>query len=254
MTTRRQYMVFWTLLWVNVVLAAGSYFVFSAEMLRGGQGTAPQTSEIASWQLALGSGAMVLVVYGFLGWAGIFFALKLDLPGIYRRGAGWWEWFALPMVLGLSLGVLMSALDRAFAALGGGSLSTHPQFPLSIVASATAGIGEEILFRLFLLGFQAVLLDLLLWRWAGTVSLLGVANLLAALAFGAAHLPAATMLAGVASPGDLPIPVLVEIFVLNGVVAIAAGDRYIKEGLVAAIGIHFWADVVWHVALPLLGV
>ncbi|HEX2923514.1 MAG TPA: CPBP family glutamic-type intramembrane protease [Chloroflexota bacterium] len=254
MTARRQYRVFWTLLWANVVLAAGTYFVFPTEMLRGGQSTPQQVADIPTWQLALGNGAIVLVVYGLLGWAGIFFARKLDLPGTYRKGAGWWEWAYYPLIVGLSLGVLMSALDRAFASFGAGSLSTHPAFPLSLVASATAGIGEEIVFRLFLLGFLAVVLDLLLWRWASTGTLLSAANLLSALAFGAAHLPAATVLAGVASPGDLPIPVLTEIFVLNGLVAIVAGDRYIKEGLVAAVGIHFWADVVWHVVLPLLGV
>lgn len=38
-----------------------------------------------------------------------------------------------------------------------------------------------------------------------------------------------------------------EIFLLNGIVGFAAGDRYIKVGLVAAVGVHFWTDIVFHV-------
>ena len=32
----------------------------------------------------------------------------------------------------------------------------------------------------------------------------------------------------------------------------AAGERYMKDGLVAAAGVHFWADIIWHVVWPLL--
>jgi hypothetical protein len=40
---------------------------------------------------------------------------------------------------------------------------------------------------------------------------------------------------------------MVEIIVLNGVIGIIAGQRYMKDGLVAAVGVHFWTDVVFHV-------
>jgi len=34
---------------------------------------------------------------------------------------------------------------------------------------------------------------------------------------------------------------------------VVAGERFMKDGLVAAIGVHFWADIVWHVLSPLAG-
>jgi hypothetical protein len=59
-------------------------------------------------------------------------------------------------------------------------------------------------------------------------------------------------LLGLSSPLELPTVVLVEGALLNGLVGLVAGERYARDGLVAAAGVHFWADVVWHVIWPLL--
>jgi hypothetical protein len=74
----------------------------------------------------------------------------------------------------------------------------------------------------------------------------------AALAFSAGHLPAAMILFGATNPSELPALVLAEFVLLNTFLGVAAGEGYIRDGLVAAIGVHFWADTVWHVAWPLL--
>ena len=34
---------------------------------------------------------------------------------------------------------------------------------------------------------------------------------------------------------------------------LAAGRLSWRDGLVAAMGVHFWADMIWHVVWPLLG-
>ena len=125
-------------------------------------------------------------------------------------------------------------------------------FPLSIIASATAGIGEEILFRLFVLGLWAFLLNLILRHWSATPLALWIGNIIAALAFGAAHLPTAMILLNVSSPAQLPPFILVELFLLNGILGIVAGARYVRDGYIAAVGIHFWGDVAWHVVWPLV--
>ena len=61
------------------------------------------------------------------------------------------------------------------------------------------------------------------------------------------------MLTDVATPDQVPPLLLVEMFLLNGLLGLAAGERFMKDGLVAAIGVHFWADIVWHVLSPLVG-
>ena len=40
---------------------------------------------------------------------------------------------------------------------------------------------------------------------------------------------------------------LFEIFLLNGVMSIFAAYYFRKYGFLAPVGIHFWADIVWHV-------
>ncbi|MGE5138977.1 MAG: type II CAAX prenyl endopeptidase Rce1 family protein, partial [Rudaea sp.] len=194
-----------------------------------------------------------LVLYGLLGLVGFGLAHLLGLPPMFREKAGWRAWFWQPLVIGLALGVILVVLDRLFAFAGGTQGFSHPQFPLSILASGTAGIGEEILFRLFVLSLWAWLADLVLRRWQARNAALWIGNVVAALAFAAAHLPAAMGLGGVSDPLQLPPLVLVELFLLNGIIGLVCGQRSWKNGLVAAIGIHFWADIVWHVVWPLIG-
>jgi membrane protease YdiL (CAAX protease family) len=248
---RKQYAAFGGLLMLDLLLAFLAYVAFPLDQLSGGQPMSPSMASIPAWLLGLANAAIILVVYGLLGLAGLWFALKLGLPGIFRKGAGWRALLLLPMAAGLGLGVLIILLDRLSALIGSWSGFTHPPFPLSVVASATAGLGEEILFRLFVLGLWAFLLNLVLRRWKATGIALWVANIIAALAFAASHLPAAMLLIGVTNPAQVPPVVLVELFLINGIVGLAAGAFYMRNGLVAASGVHFWADFMWHVLFPL---
>jgi membrane protease YdiL (CAAX protease family) len=123
----------------------------------------------------------------------------------------------------------------------------HPPFPISIFASLTAGIGEEILFRGFVFGLWGLLLNWLLKRFNGRTAALWIANVIAALAFGAGHLGTVLVLTGAASLAEVNPVLLLEVFLLNGIIGLVAGQRYMKDGLVAAAGVHFWTDMVWHV-------
>ena len=240
-----------------VLLFAGltllSYLVIPIEQLTPGAGQTTSLNQ-PRWVLALANAGIILIVYGLAGLGGIWFARRLNLPAVYYEGAGWRQWFVIPMLVGLGTGVLLVVADQLFAAAAHWQGFPHPQFPLSLIASATAGIGEEILFRSFILGLWAFLTNLFLRRWRATQAALWIGNVIAALAFGAGHLPAAMFLLGVTTPGAIPMPILLELFVLNGLLGLVAGERYLRVGLVAAIGVHFWADVVWHVIWPLMAI
>jgi len=247
MGKRRQLAVFFGLVALNAALAF-SYLVLS-------QGP-PQTPSapaglpgVPRWVLGLANAGIIVVFYGGLGLAGLWFTGKLGLPGVFREGAGWRRWFWRPLVVGLALGLFVVVADRLFA-VGGGPGIQHPPFPLSIIASATAGIGEEILFRLFVLGLWAFLFNLALRRWRAGAAALWIGNVIAAFAFAAGHLPALMALERVTSIAQIPPPVLVEGFLINVSVGLVAGWQYIRQGLVAAVGVHFWTDVVWHVLYP----
>jgi membrane protease YdiL (CAAX protease family) len=118
---------------------------------------------------------------------------------------------------------------------------------MSIFASLGAGIGEEILFRGFVFGLWGLILNWLLKRFNGRTAALWIANIIAALAFGAGHLGTIMFLTGASSFAELSPVLLIEMFLLNGIIGLLAGWRYMKDGLIAASGVHFWTDMVFHV-------
>ena len=118
---------------------------------------------------------------------------------------------------------------------------------MGLLASVSAGITEEILFRLGLMTSLAWLLTVLTRRpAAGTVITL-VANILAALAFAAVHLPQAKAFYGLST-----LMVLV-VLIGNGVPGVLFGWLFRRFGLISAMVAHFSADVVLHVIGPMIG-
>jgi membrane protease YdiL (CAAX protease family) len=251
--SRKQLTVLCVALVIYAALVFITYLATPLDQLTApGQVTPTTVTAMPRWVLASANAAIVIVMYGLLGLGAYWFALRLQLPGLYREAAGWRAWLVWPMLLGLVIGVLMVISDRIFSAAGGSPGFPHPAFPLSVLASASAGIGEEILTRGFIFGVWGLGLRAILRGQRGRSTALWIANVIAALAFGALHLPTAMLLLGVTSPGGLPTATLAELFVLNGILGLAAGERTMRDGLVAAMGLHFWADVVWHVIWPMV--
>ena len=117
----------------------------------------------------------------------------------------------------------------------------------SFLSSLSAGIGEEIAFRGFVFGLWAFILNWLFHRFNGRTVALWIANVIAALAFGAGHLGFIFVMTGATTIAQVNPILLAEVFLLNGLIGLLAGQRYMKDGLVAAAGVHFWSDVVFHV-------
>ncbi len=255
MDVRRQLIALGLALVLYALLAFVSYLVIPLDQLAvPGQAIPAAVAAMPRWQLAASNAGFVFVIYGLLGLAALWFARRLELPGMYREAAGWRAWVITPLLLGLGIGVVLVILDQIIARVSGLEGFPHPAFPLSVLASGSAGIGEEILFRGFVMGLWAALLNLVLKRWSGRSAALWIGNVIGALAFSASHVPSAVLLLKVASAAQLPLAIWIELFALNGLVGLVCGQKYIRDGLVAAMGIHFWADVVWHVIWPLLGI
>jgi hypothetical protein len=102
------------------------------------------------------------------------------------------------------------------------------------------GIVEEVELRLFLMSAIAWLLAKLTRGSRGT--LVVVANVVAALAFGAGHLPLAAHVFG------LTTAIVVRTIVLNALGGFVFGALYGRWSLERAMVAHFCADVVLHVA------
>ncbi len=243
---RKQLSVFFILLIAYAICAFVTYAFFFDQMMEMVGQTIPNMG-IPPIVIGLANAGIVFVLYGLLGLAGYWFARKLGLPGIFSEDGNWRRWVLIPLGLGLVCGMAIIAGDAVFAPINGLGHFPHPAFPLSLFASLSAGIGEEIAFRGFVFGLWGFILNWLFKRFNGRTAALWVANGIAALAFGAGHLGTVMLLTGAASLAELNPILLVEVFLLNGVVGMVAGERYMKDGLVAAAGVHFWADVFWHV-------
>jgi membrane protease YdiL (CAAX protease family) len=254
LNARKQLTVLGGALLVYAALVFVTYLLTPLDQLTApGQAVPATTIAMPRWVFASANAGIVLVVYGLLGTGAYWFALRLQLPCLYREGAGWRAWVVWPMLLGLGMGGLMVIGDHLFSVAAKTPAFPHPAFPLSVLTSASAGIGEEILARGFIFGLWGLGLTAILRGQRGRSAGLWIANIIAALAFGALHIPTAMLLLGAKSPADLPMGTLAELFVLNGILGLAAGERMMREGLVAAMGLHFWADVVWHVIWPMIG-
>lgn len=248
---RKQLTVFFILLGVYALSAFITY-TFFLDQLSAMLGVPAPDMGVPDAVLGLANAGIVLVLYGIIGLLGYWFARKLGLPGIFSEDGDWRRWFFIPLLLGLVCGAALVIGDLLFAPINDFGRFPHPGFPASIFASISAGIGEEMMFRGFVFGLWGLLLTWLLKRFNGRTAALWIANIVAALAFGAGHLGTLFFITGASSFAELNPVLLTEMFLLNGIVGLAAGERYMKDGLVAAAGVHFWTDVVFHVIWGLL--
>lgn len=124
---------------------------------------------------------------------------------------------------------------------------TPPMY--GFLAAFSAGVREEATFRLFGLSLLAWLGGLLFQDPDGRpkLTVLWTANILFALAFGAAHLPTAEAM-------GLPINTLVvtHTLVINGLAGLVLGWLFWTFGLETAMLAHFLGDVVIYALLPII--
>lgn len=207
----------------------------------------PQTYPFPKPVMALIAGLIVLVSYGGLGLLGLFLSKKLGFAEIWQAGVTNRQRFLIPGLVGAVLGVLIIVGDLIFSRFNPfGALPQLP-FPTSLVASIAAGIGEETIFRLFFISFWTWLISNVILRKRGQNVVFWIVSLASALAFAMGHLPALMFGYNLTDISQIPAALMAEIILLNGVVSIFAAYYFRKVGFLGAVGIHFWADVVWHV-------
>jgi membrane protease YdiL (CAAX protease family) len=152
--------------------------------------------------------------------------------------------------LGVLAGILIILLNFLFTPVSSVFLNADNTVPAwqGFLASFYGGIGEEILFRLFVM-------TLIIWIFfkikktaEGKPTTIGIwlAIIISAVIFGLGHLPIT---------GNITIitPIIVaRVILLNGVAGIIFGWLYWKKGLESAMISHFSLDIILHVIFPLI--
>jgi hypothetical protein len=127
------------------------------------------------------------------------------------------------------------------------ALQIHPV--AGVLGVTSAGVSEETVFRLFVLSLIAWLGAFVFSNEEGRPKpgVLWTATVLAALAFGAAHLPLARALGW-----PLDSMVITRVLLLNGIAGIVFGWLYWSHGLESAMLAHFFTGVVLYALVPLV--
>jgi len=218
------------------------------------------TSALSFPMLATLQGVQAFVLLGLLALFGLRMGHRVGLgsPLLQRRFGGAsplaatrdalrpWHTLALGVVAGLAIIGAGLVLDPMLpkmlhpAVAPSGAVSAFE----GLLASFYGGIAEELELRLFLMTLLVWLLTLA-GKHRPKPALFRLAIAIAALAFGAAHLPAAQQVWGLSGI------VVLRTVVLNAVGGLVFGWLYWKRGIEMAMLGHFGTDIVLHVLAPL---
>lgn len=219
--------------------------LFAGESLRAPAWVIAVTSVISEL-------AFTLIALGLGLWLGSKVGLGApDVRGMVSgdRGAFGRVRAALPLALGLGVitGVILLGLGAVSAPLMPEALSEveTPSLWQGLLVSFGAAVREEIWLRLGLVGVLAWLGTRLARRDSAPSWVIWTSIVLAALLFGAIHLPQTATL------GDgLTVAVTAVVLALNGLLGVVCGWLYWKRGLVAAMAAHLGTDLVLKVVAP----
>lgn len=195
-----------------------------------------------------------VVAIGLGLWLGRKIGLEVPASDRSRSVAGAGPTLGSNLVLGTVLGiatgvfdlVLAQALDGFQFRQGGPAAFTMPPPWECLLASVGAAIREEVWLRLGFLTVLAYLGTKLCGRNRVPAAVFWSANVLAALLFGAMHLPQTHALIG------LSAPLVAYVLIGNGVPGLVFGWLFWRRGLLAAMVAHFWLDIVLKIIAPLL--
>jgi hypothetical protein len=211
---------FWLL--VAILAGAAALTPFLPQMEGLDAAVAAQRTSMPVWQIILGSVGVVLVLYGGLGYLGLILWRRMKLPEIWEASVTNRQRFLIPALVGAALGIVLILADLLFAPVNGVGRLIHPPFPTSLVASISAGIGEEILFRLFFISFWTWLVGKIILRGRGFSVVYWAVAGFSAIVFAVAHLPSLMIILGVEDPMQFSPVLLGQILLLNGLISLFA--------------------------------
>ena len=232
--------IYVTLIITLAILAAINVFLPQGAFLPS------QTLPASKPVLALVNAAIMLILYGGLGFIGLKLSSKLGFIDIWDLKVSNKQRFLIPALVGGGIGIFFILADVIFSKFHTLGSIPHPPFPTSLVASATAGIGEEVIFRLFFISFWVWFVSYVILKKRWQNQIFWIVTLFSALAFALGHFPSVMILFGFKTIREIPSVLISEIILLNGVISIFAAYYFRKYGFLAAVGIHFWTDIIWH--------
>jgi membrane protease YdiL (CAAX protease family) len=233
-------------MYFGLILVSG-ICAFIYVLLPGGAYLPRQNMPFPKPLLALINGLTVLFFYGGIGFLGIILSHKNGFKEIINDEIKNYKNILKIITAGIGTGIIFITVDVLLNKIFGIPLYIHPPFPASLFASINAGIGEELMFRLFFVSFWVWIFSKIIKDEKGRNILFWVVGTFSALIFAIGHLPAVIMLYNYKTIYEITLPYWIMIIGLNGLVSIAALYNFKKYGFIGAVLIHTFTDIIWHV-------
>ena len=199
---------------------------------------------------------IVFFLYGLLGLFGFKYAGELGLPGIWRVKYPGLDDYYRPFLAGLITVVLLVGVEVGFNTWHGLGNFPQPDLPAAIFLIPLAAVGDEVLYRLFLIPLIIKLL-IGIWRKLGGVGfsrqemLEGKFFWTAAVISGILY----TVLHGFdpihylqMADGAEVFPVLIfQALMMNLILSLLAAWQYRKRGFLPAVVYHLGFGLGWYI-------
>jgi hypothetical protein len=158
-------------------------------------------------------------------------------------------WLPLSVGAGIAVGIVLLQIDLVSKHLTPAILQPPIPPPMQgFLAAFNGAINQELWMRLGVMTILVRVGMLKSPRSRPSLRLIWTANLLAALAYGTAHLRLAATIA------PLNTAVVASVLLGNGLAGVVFGWLYWRVGLLAAMVAHWSTDIVLHVVIPSLHV
>ena len=215
----------------------------------------------AFWDLSLFVNVMldmmiIFFIYGLIGLFGFKLAGEADLPGMWKARYPGLEDYIEPVVMGLLLAGIFVSMEFFFGYLHGLSNFPLPEAPFSLFTLIVSAVGEEVLYRLFLIPLIITLL-LKIWRRLGGVGfnrrkklerkLFWPAAILAGIFYTIVHGFDIIYSLEILDPAHVPLILWLQIILMNLFLSLFAAWQYRKRGFLAAVIFHGFFGLGWYV-------
>jgi len=240
-------------IYIGLIILLAFCSMFSVYMSEGILAIMPvQSLPAPKPVMALVNFGIIIILYGGLGFIGLKLSTKIGFPDLWDNKISNKNRILFPAIIGIIIGIIFIIVDSIFTNIFSLPKQIHPDFPFSIIASITAGIGEETIYRLFLISFWVWLVsNKILKNKYGNI-VFWIVVIITSVSFALGHIPSVILLLGVKTFTEIPFWLIIEIILLNSLISIFCAINFRKYGIISAMVIHFFADIVWHVIWGLI--
>ncbi|GHU28115.1 hypothetical protein FACS1894172_11160 [Spirochaetia bacterium] len=229
------------------LILVSSVCAFIYVLLPGGAYVPEQNMPVSRPLLALINALIVLFFYGGIGFLGTVLSRKNGFKEIVNNEIKNIKNILEIISAGIGVGIIFIAVDILLNKLFNMPLYTHPPFPASLFASINAGIGEELMFRLFFVSFWVWIFSKIIKTEKNRNILFWIIGTFSAIIFALGHIPSVMTLYNYKTIYEISLPMWGIIIGLNGFVSIVAVYYFKKYGFIGAVLIHTFTDIIWHV-------